>query len=117
VDSTRVAIDAMTRPTVVLLGGRHKGEPYTSLRAPLSRVARCVIAYGEAAPLIEADLSGAVPVTRLGMDFAAVMAAARAAAQPGDAVLLSPACSSYDMFTNYEERGAAFRTLAAHRSA
>jgi UDP-N-acetylmuramoylalanine--D-glutamate ligase len=115
VSSTRVAIEGMTRPAVVLLGGRHKGEPYTALRAGLQRHARLVIAYGEAAPLIEADLRGHVSLERLGSSFPDVIARARAAARPGDAVLLSPACSSYDMFDNYEERGAAFRRLAVAR--
>jgi UDP-N-acetylmuramoylalanine--D-glutamate ligase len=50
---------------------------------------------------------------RLGDDFEEVMQAARAAASAGEAVLLSPACSSYDMFSNYEERGERFRALAA----
>ena len=96
---------------MLLLGGRHKGEPYTALAAGLKRIARVVLAYGEAAPIIEQDLAGVVPVERLGNDFAAVVARARAVARPGDVVLLSPACSSYDMFRNYEERGAAFRRL------
>jgi UDP-N-acetylmuramoylalanine--D-glutamate ligase len=112
ISSTQVAIDGMTRPTVLLLGGRHKGEPYTSLAPALQRIARVVLAYGEAAPIIEQDLGDAIRVERLGNDFAAVVARARALAQPGDVVLLSPACSSYDMFRNYEERGAAFRRLA-----
>ncbi|HEY8794501.1 MAG TPA: UDP-N-acetylmuramoyl-L-alanine--D-glutamate ligase, partial [Gemmatimonadaceae bacterium] len=112
ISSTQVAIDGMTRPTVLLLGGRHKGEPYTSLTPALQRIARVVLAYGEAAPIIEQDLGDAIRVERLGNDFAAVVARARAVAQPGDVVLLSPACSSYDMFRNYEERGAAFRRLA-----
>lgn len=112
ISSTQVAIDGMTRPTVLLLGGRHKGEPYTALAGGLKRIARVVLAYGEAAPIIEQDLAGVVPVERLGNDFAAVVARARAVARPGDVVLLSPACSSYDMFRNYEERGAAFRRLA-----
>jgi UDP-N-acetylmuramoylalanine--D-glutamate ligase len=114
VSSTLVAIAGMTRPTVLLLGGRHKGEPYTALAEPLRRVGKAVIAYGEAGPLIAGDLGGVVPVERLGSSFEDVMARARALAQPGDVVLLSPACSSYDMFTNYEERGAAFRRLAAN---
>jgi UDP-N-acetylmuramoylalanine--D-glutamate ligase len=112
VSSTKVAIDGMARPTIVLLGGRHKGEPYTGLLDGLVAHAKLVIAYGEAAPLIEADLKGHVPLERLGSSFDDVMMRARAAASPGDAVLLSPACSSYDMFTNYEVRGAEFRRLA-----
>ena len=114
VSSTRVALLGMTRPTVVLLGGRHKGEPYTSLLDPLRAVARRVIAYGESAPIIEQDLASGVTLERMpaGATFEQVMDRAREAAQPGDAVLLSPACSSYDMFANYEERGAAFRRIA-----
>jgi UDP-N-acetylmuramoylalanine--D-glutamate ligase len=112
VSSTAVAIEAMDRPFVLLLGGRHKGEPYTRLGPLLKERCRLVIAYGEAGARIEADLTDTVPLER-GGDFAAVMRRARAAARPGDAVLLSPACSSYDMFTNYEERGRLFERLAS----
>jgi UDP-N-acetylmuramoylalanine--D-glutamate ligase len=112
VSSTLVAIDGMTRPTVLLLGGRHKGEPYTALAEPLRRVGRAVIAYGEAGPIVAHDLEGVVPLVRMGSDFESIIASARSLAQPGDVVLLSPACSSYDMFTNYAERGATFRRLA-----
>lgn len=111
VSSTAVAIEAMDRPFVLLLGGRHKGEPYTRLGALLKDRCRLVIAYGEAGPRIESDLKELVPLER-GGDFADVMRRARQAAWPGDAVLLSPACSSYDMFKNYEERGATFERLA-----
>lgn len=109
VASTRVALMSMDRPAVVLLGGRHKGEPYTAL-APHLASARAVIAFGEAGPLVQHDLAGKVALVRAG-DFADVMARARRLAQPGDAVLLSPACSSYDMFENYEHRGRTFRDL------
>jgi UDP-N-acetylmuramoylalanine--D-glutamate ligase len=115
VSSARVAIEAMTRPAVVLLGGKHKNEPYTTLLPGLTAHASLVIAYGEAAPIIEADLAGHVPLVRLGSSFHDVIACARAAARPGGAVLLSPACSSYDMFKNYEERGETFRRLATMR--
>ncbi len=110
--STVVAVDAMDRPFVLLLGGRHKGEPYTRLGPLLRSRCRLVIAYGEAGPLVERDLQGQVPLER-GTTFADVVGRARRAARPGDAVLLSPACSSYDMFKNYEERGATFRQLVA----
>ena len=109
--STVVAVEAMSRPFVLLLGGRHKGEPYTRLAPLLRPKCRLVIAFGEAGPIVERDLGGQVPLER-GTTFADVVARARRAAQPGDAVLLSPACSSYDMFKNYEERGATFRQLA-----
>jgi len=112
VSSTAVAIDGMERPTVLLLGGRHKGEAYTVLADSVKRKVKRVIAYGEAASIIAKDLRPVVDVVRLGADFDEVMQAARAAARPGDAVLLSPACSSYDMFSNYEERGERFRALA-----
>ncbi len=108
--STVVAVEAMDRPFVLLLGGRHKGEPYTRLAPLLKDRCRLVIAYGESGELIERDLGGKVPLER-GTTFEDVVLRARRAARPGDAVLLSPACSSYDMFKNYEERGATFRTL------
>ena len=114
VSSARVAIEAMTAPTVVLLGGKHKGEPYTSLIEPLRAHAKLVLAFGEAEGLIAADLAGHVPLARCGSSFEQVMQRARAAVSPGDAVLLAPACSSFDMFTNYEARGEAFRRLAPH---
>ncbi|MGH7718171.1 MAG: UDP-N-acetylmuramoyl-L-alanine--D-glutamate ligase [Gemmatimonadaceae bacterium] len=114
VSSTLVALQGMTRPTVVLLGGRHKGEPYTALAEPLRRTGKAVLAYGEAAPLVAQDLEGVIPLERLGASFEEVVARARALAAPGDAVLLSPACSSYDMFNNYEERGAEFKRLAGN---
>jgi UDP-N-acetylmuramoylalanine--D-glutamate ligase len=99
----------MDRPFVLLLGGRHKGAPYTDLR-PLLAGARAVVAYGDAGPIVAADLAGAAPIEK-GGDFADVVARARRLAQPGDAVLLSPACSSYDMFVNYEQRGQTFKQL------
>jgi UDP-N-acetylmuramoylalanine--D-glutamate ligase len=72
-----------------------------------------VIAFGEAGPIVERDLAGGVALTRVDGTFEDVISAARSVAQPGDSVLLSPACSSYDMFNNYVERGQRFRELAA----
>jgi UDP-N-acetylmuramoylalanine--D-glutamate ligase len=112
VSSARVGIAGMNRPTVLLLGGRHKGEPYSPLTEPIQRHVKVVLAYGESADRIVADLGKAVPVERIGGDFAAVVDRAREIAKPGDCILLSPACSSFDMFTDYEERGATFARLA-----
>ena len=111
VASTLVALRGMARPTILLLGGRHKGEPYTPLGPELGRIVKRVIAYGEAAPLIARDLDGLVAVEQGGTSFTDVMERARRAAAPGDVVLLSPACSSFDMFSNYEHRGGEFKRL------
>ena len=117
VASTLVALAGMTRPTILLLGGRHKGEPYTALLPQLQRVAKSVLVYGEAHDLIMADLEpalhGRVDVEPMGKaSFAEVVSRARALSVPGDVVLLSPACSSYDMFRDYEDRGSTFSQLA-----
>jgi UDP-N-acetylmuramoylalanine--D-glutamate ligase len=113
VASTLVAVRGMTRPAVLLLGGRHKGEPYTALAEPIAEHVRHVVAFGESRGIVEHDLTGVVPLTRIDGSFEDVIQYARSVAQSGDAVLLSPACSSYDMFNNYVERGARFRELAA----
>ncbi len=115
--STQVALAGMSRPTIVLLGGRHKGESYTALVPELARTAKAVLAFGEAGPRIVQDLAsplGArVAVELLGdATFADVVARARVLAVAGDVVLLSPACSSYDMFRDYEDRGRQFASLA-----
>jgi UDP-N-acetylmuramoylalanine--D-glutamate ligase len=113
VASTLVALKAMTQPTVLLLGGRHKGASYAELEPELRRTARVVIAYGEAAPQITRDLGGTVTVEQGGSTFADVISLAQKRAKKGDAVLLSPACSSFDMFANYEKRGTEFKKLVA----
>ena len=110
VASTLVALRAMERPYVLIAGGRHKGEPYTPLGRVLQERCRAVVAYGEARPLIVADLSAFAPVEAV-EGFDAAVARAGALARSGDAVLLSPACSSYDQFHNYEELGARLRQL------
>jgi UDP-N-acetylmuramoylalanine--D-glutamate ligase len=110
ITSTEVAVAAVDRTFVLLLGGRHKGEPYTRLVKPLRERCRAVVAYGEAGPLIVKDLGSSLTVVPA-QSFTDVLATARELARPGDAVLLSPACSSYDMFRNYEERGERFRAV------
>ncbi|MBA4158902.1 MAG: UDP-N-acetylmuramoyl-L-alanine--D-glutamate ligase [Gemmatimonadetes bacterium] len=111
--STEVALRGMDRPTVLLLGGRHKGEPYTGLLPSIRERVRCVVAFGEAGDLVRAELREHVAVEHVPGSFEDVVRRAAMLARPGDAVLLSPACSSYDMFPNYEERGRRFAELAA----
>ena len=111
IGSTMVALRSMDRPVVLLLGGRHKGEPYTKLLDAMRARVTSVVAYGDAAGIVERDLSGSVPVERVDGPFEDVVARAAALARPGDAVLLSPACASFDMFRDYEQRGHAFKEL------
>jgi UDP-N-acetylmuramoylalanine--D-glutamate ligase len=117
VASTMVAVQAMDRPFVLLLGGKHKGQPYATLADAAAGRCRGVVAYGEAGDLIARDLADRLPVTRAGSDFGQVLATARRLVRPGEAVLLSPACSSYDMFESYEDRGAQFRAVVAEMRA
>jgi UDP-N-acetylmuramoylalanine--D-glutamate ligase len=103
------SLDGFPRPFVLIAGGRHKGGDYAPLARALA-TARCrrVILIGEAASLIADALADAVTVERAATLEDAVRAAARAA-QPGDAVVLSPACSSFDMFRDYAHRADVFR--------
>ncbi len=106
-----VALQSVARPVVLLLGGRPKVDSFAPLEPDL-KGARAVVAYGEAAPLIERDLASAAQLVRVdGCDFEAVLAHGRRLARPGDAVLLAPGCTSFDMFTNAEERGERFRAI------
>lgn len=112
VASTRVALRSMHRPTVLLLGGKHKGESYTELLPDLHGRVRGVVAFGEARELVDRDLASHVPVEQVRGPFEDAVRRAGELAQTGDAILLSPACSSFDMFSNYEERGRRFVELA-----
>jgi UDP-N-acetylmuramoylalanine--D-glutamate ligase len=110
VDAALKAVEAFPGPLVVILGGKDKGSPYTVLREPLSRLARLVVLIGSAAGTIASDLGDAVPVEHAGtLERAVGLSAERA--KPGDVVLLSPACSSFDQFENYEHRGRVFKEL------
>ncbi|MGB5064703.1 MAG: UDP-N-acetylmuramoyl-L-alanine--D-glutamate ligase, partial [Candidatus Competibacter sp.] len=89
------------------------GQNFAPLRAALTDKARAVVLIGRDAPLIAAALGDSVPVYPT-TDMNQAVARAAQLAQPGDSVLLSPACASFDMFSGYEERGAVF--AAAVRS-
>jgi len=113
VDAAVKAVEAFPGPLVVILGGRDKGSPYTPLRELLHERARLALLMGEAAEKIAADLGDAVQFENAGTLHQALDIAARHV-QPGDTVLLAPACSSFDQFENYEHRGRVFKELVAH---
>jgi UDP-N-acetylmuramoylalanine--D-glutamate ligase len=112
VASAVVALASFPPGTVhAILGGRGKGSDYAPLASGVTESARAVYLIGEAAGAIRAALEGDVEIVDAG-DLATAVAKARAAARPGDVVLLSPACASYDQYRSFEERGDHFRELA-----
>jgi UDP-N-acetylmuramoylalanine--D-glutamate ligase len=111
VASALVGIEAFDGGVHLIAGGSLKGGGFTGLREAVESRCRACYLIGEAAERLEADLEGTVPLHRCG-DLEHAVEHAAEAARPGDTVLLSPACASYDQFTNFEERGARFRELA-----
>jgi UDP-N-acetylmuramoylalanine--D-glutamate ligase len=107
VGATAAALNGMDAPVVLIAGGDGKGADFSGLREPVARHARAVVLIGRDAPQIERALTAVVPVVNA-RDMRAAVLAARKLAQPGDIVLLSPACASFDMFRNYEHRGQVF---------
>jgi len=109
------ALAGFPRKVVLIAGGRDKGGDYAPLAAVLGAVGRAAVLIGEAADRIAASFARevpALPVERAASMEAAVSAAARLA-RPGDAVVLSPACSSFDMFRDYQHRADVFRAAVA----
>jgi UDP-N-acetylmuramoylalanine--D-glutamate ligase len=100
---------------VLIAGGEGKGQDFSPLKGAVARSARALVLIGRDAPLIEAAVAGAgVPLLRAASMEEAV-ALAGDAARPGDAVLLSPACASFDMFRNYKHRGEVFHLAVQRR--
>jgi UDP-N-acetylmuramoylalanine--D-glutamate ligase len=110
VDSTLVALAAFEAPVHLILGGQGKGQDFAPLRAPVAERCAGVYLIGEDAELIGAAVGG-VPCGTLER----AVEAAAAAAAPGEVVLLSPACASYDQFADFEARGRAFKELVVAR--
>jgi UDP-N-acetylmuramoylalanine--D-glutamate ligase len=110
VDATLKAIAAFDGGLWLVLGGKDKDSDYSVLREPLRAKARAALLIGAAAPKIAKHLGDSVPIIQAGTLAAAVDRASRSAA-PGDTVLLAPACSSFDQFDNFEQRGRAFKDL------
>ena len=110
--SARVGIEAFEGGVHLIAGGSLKGGGFDGLRDAVAARCRAVYLIGEASEQLAADLAPAgVPLERCG-DLEQAAAAAGAAAQPGEVVLLSPACASFDQYEDFEERGNHFRELA-----
>ena len=113
VDATLTAIQALPGPLVLMLGGEDKGASYDPLRPALEGKLRRLIFLGDAIPQLERDLGDLPHDSIWGFDPA--FEAACGCALPGDQVLLSPACASFDQFKNFEERGEHFEGLVKAR--
>ncbi len=110
VGATLAAIDGFEQPKVLIMGGQSKGADFLPLKAAMGESVREVILIGEDANKLEAVLMDAVKISQAESLEQAVLRA-REIANPGEVVMLSPACASFDMFENYKARGEAFRQL------
>jgi UDP-N-acetylmuramoylalanine--D-glutamate ligase len=110
VASARRAIESFDGGVHAILGGSLKGGDFGGLREPVAERCRACYLIGEASERLAEDLAATVPLHRCG-DLETAMSVAAAGAEPGDVVLLSPACASFDQFRDYEERGERFRSL------
>lgn len=108
VDATIAAVQAMKRPVVLIAGGVDKGSSYAVWKKPFGGKVKHVVAIGEAAPKIKEELSPEFCV-EMSSDLGQAVLRATKMAEHGDVVLLSPGCSSYDMFKNYADRGNKFK--------
>jgi len=110
VDATLKALDAFPGRVILILGGKDKDSDYTPLRSTLREKTILALLIGAAADKIEKQIDGCVAIKRAGSLKNAVEFATQSA-HPGDIVLLSPACASFDQFQNYEHRGRVFKEL------
>jgi UDP-N-acetylmuramoylalanine--D-glutamate ligase len=110
INSVIVAIDTFKKPIILILGGRNKGADFRLLLPHIkSSHVRDLISYGEAGGQINAALGDAVRSVQV-TDLSSAVKKAQVLAAPGDIVLLSPGCASFDEFSNFEVRGKYFKS-------
>ncbi len=110
-ESTRIALEAFEQPVVMLVGGYDKKIPLDAIGRQLAARAKATICYGQTGPIFHREVTAANGRAEMVGSLEEAVARARALAAPGDVVVLSPACASYDMFSNYEQRGEIFASL------
>jgi len=108
--ATLKSIAALEGPLWIILGGKDKGLNFTPLREPLAGRTRAILLVGQDAGKIAGQLASVAPLEQMGTIDAAVRFAAQRA-EAGDIILLAPACTSWDQFQNFEERGRFFKTV------
>ena len=111
VNAVWYALESFTERIVLIAGGRDKGNDYSSLKPLIRDKARALIAIGESASKVVSELGAETQHVVEAEDMQEAVRLARIFAEPGDVVLLSPACASFDMFADYEERGDTFKKL------
>ena len=109
-DAVQVALKSFSQPVILLLGGMDKGGDFRSLLPHTHKYLKTVIAFGQAKEIILLAVGDAVRSTSA-MDLNEALSLAQNYSQPGDIVLLSPGCASFDQFDNFEQRGNHFREL------
>ena len=110
VDATLKALESLDKPIVLIAGGKDKGGDFARLRDVVSRRVKRMVLIGEAASRIGQVLEGIKPMS-YATSFREAVESAAQSAQAGDVVLLSPACASFDMFADYQDRGRQFKAL------
>jgi len=110
VDATLKALESLDKPIVLIAGGKDKGGDFARLRDVVSRRVKRMVLIGEAASRIGQVLEG-IKSMSYATSFREAVESAAQSAQAGDVVLLSPACASFDMFADYQDRGRQFKAL------
>ncbi|HWF44579.1 MAG TPA: UDP-N-acetylmuramoyl-L-alanine--D-glutamate ligase [Candidatus Kapabacteria bacterium] len=111
VDSVYYALGSFKEPIVLIAGGKDKGNDYSKISDLVKEQVKAIVTVGKGAEKIEKFFKDMKPIYSAGMSMEEAVRLAKEAAAPGDVVLLSPACASFDMFDNYEHRGRVFKEL------
>ena len=111
VNSCWYALESVTAPTVLILGGKDKGNDYTEIEELVKQKVKAIICMGKDNAKLLDFFTGKVPVIKDTHSIADALSEARAVASQGDTVLLSPCCASFDLFKSYEDRGEQFKDI------